>query len=208
MKPQPQGHVMDNTYHPDGIKPDAMMVNKERSPSQYQDGDNMSYTEKEALKQLPEASSWPKFSVTGEYDHMELIYYIDGLFIDVPRIPDYWISARLNTAFKSHASIWYTVMKEIHGRRNLPWWKSQIIQKYSNGTWISQKTIPLCQQLSKDKEKVYAIEKVPEEEIPREDSDSDPMGDAIREQSDEEKDLREEFLVEYQQKTPLEIQDI
>ncbi|MBW0475867.1 hypothetical protein O181_015582 [Austropuccinia psidii MF-1] len=34
------------------------------------------------------------------------------------------------------------------------------------------------------------------------------MGDAIREQSDEEKDPREEFLVEYQEETPLEIQDI
>ncbi|MBW0536546.1 hypothetical protein O181_076261 [Austropuccinia psidii MF-1] len=34
------------------------------------------------------------------------------------------------------------------------------------------------------------------------------MGDAIREQSDEEQDLREEFLMEYQEDTPLEIQDI
>ncbi|MBW0526285.1 hypothetical protein O181_066000 [Austropuccinia psidii MF-1] len=34
------------------------------------------------------------------------------------------------------------------------------------------------------------------------------MGDAIREQSDEDQDLREEFLVEYQKETPLEIQDI
>ncbi|MBW0510913.1 hypothetical protein O181_050628 [Austropuccinia psidii MF-1] len=34
------------------------------------------------------------------------------------------------------------------------------------------------------------------------------MGYAIREQSDEEKDPREEFLVEYQEETPLEIQDI
>ncbi|MBW0536240.1 hypothetical protein O181_075955 [Austropuccinia psidii MF-1] len=61
------------------------------------------------------------------------------LFIDVPSIPDCWITARLNTEFKGHASIWYTEMKEIHGRRNWPWWKSQIIQKYSNGTWIWQK---------------------------------------------------------------------
>ncbi|MBW0578663.1 hypothetical protein O181_118378 [Austropuccinia psidii MF-1] len=72
---------------------------------------------------------------------MELIDYIDGLFIDVPSIPDYWITARLNTAFKGHDSIWYTEMKEIHGRRNWPWWKSQIIQKYSNGTWIWQNTM-------------------------------------------------------------------
>ncbi|MBW0545668.1 hypothetical protein O181_085383 [Austropuccinia psidii MF-1] len=48
---------------------------------------------------------------------MELIDYIDGLFIDVPSIQDYWITAILNTALKGHASIWYTEMKEIHGGR-------------------------------------------------------------------------------------------
>ncbi|MBW0501977.1 hypothetical protein O181_041692 [Austropuccinia psidii MF-1] len=141
MKPQPQGHVMDNPYYQHDIKPDAIMVSKARSPSQYQDGDNMSYTEKEALKQLPEASTLPKFSGTGEYDHMKLTDYIDGVFIDVPSILDYWITDRLNTAFKAHANIWYTEMKEIHGRRSWPWWKSQIIQKYSNCTWIWQKTM-------------------------------------------------------------------
>ncbi|MBW0555071.1 hypothetical protein O181_094786 [Austropuccinia psidii MF-1] len=58
------------------------------------------------------------------------------------------------------------------------------------------------------KKKVYAIEKVPEEESPTGDSDSDSMGDANRKKSDEEKYPREEFLVEYQEETPLEIQDI
>ncbi|MBW0506216.1 hypothetical protein O181_045931 [Austropuccinia psidii MF-1] len=136
MKPQPQGHVMDNPFHQDDIKPDAMLMNKETYPSQYQDGAHMSYYEKEAFKQLPEASSWPKFSGTEEYDHMELIDYIDGILIDVPSIPEYCITAILNTAIKGHATIWYTKMKKIHGRRNWPWWKSQIIQKYSNGIWI------------------------------------------------------------------------
>ncbi|MBW0577432.1 hypothetical protein O181_117147, partial [Austropuccinia psidii MF-1] len=93
LKHQPQGQVMENPYQPDDIKPHAMLMNKSRSSSQYQDGDGMSYLEKEALEQLPEASSWPKFSGTGEYYHMELIDYIDGLFIDVPNIPDYWITA-------------------------------------------------------------------------------------------------------------------
>ncbi|MBW0477727.1 hypothetical protein O181_017442 [Austropuccinia psidii MF-1] len=60
----------------------------------------------------------------------------------------------------------------------------------------------------KAKKKVYAIEKVPEEASPAEDSDSDSMGDAIREQSNEEQDPTEEFLVEYQEETPLQIQDI
>ncbi|MBW0504421.1 hypothetical protein O181_044136 [Austropuccinia psidii MF-1] len=89
LKPQPQGHVMNNQYHQEEFKPDSMLVNKERSPSQYQDGDNMSYSEKEALKQRPKASSWPKYSGTGEYDHMKLIDYINGLFMDLPSIPNY-----------------------------------------------------------------------------------------------------------------------
>ncbi|MBW0576779.1 hypothetical protein O181_116494 [Austropuccinia psidii MF-1] len=32
-------------------------------------------------------------------------------------------------------------MKEIHGRRNWPWWRSQRIQKYRNDTWIWKKTL-------------------------------------------------------------------
>ncbi|MBW0492963.1 hypothetical protein O181_032678 [Austropuccinia psidii MF-1] len=116
MKPQTQGHVSGNTpYHQEDIKPDALLEKKPRSQSQYQYGYKMTYSDTEALKQLTEASSWHKFSGIGEYDHMELIDYIDGLFTDVPSIPDYWITARLNTAFKGHASIWYTKMKEIHG---------------------------------------------------------------------------------------------
>ncbi|MBW0476452.1 hypothetical protein O181_016167 [Austropuccinia psidii MF-1] len=120
MKPQPQGHILDNPYHQEDIKPDAVLVNKARSPYQYQDGDNMSYSEKEALTQLPEASCWPKISGIGEYDHMELIDYIDGLFIDLPSIPDDCITASLNTEFEVHASIWYPKMKEIHGKRRWP----------------------------------------------------------------------------------------
>ncbi|MBW0541499.1 hypothetical protein O181_081214 [Austropuccinia psidii MF-1] len=285
MKPQPQGHVIDNTYHQDDTKPDAMLMNNEISPSQYQDGDNMSYSEKEAFKQLPEASRWAKFSGTGGYDHMELIDSIDGLFIYLPRIPDYWITARLNTAFKGRASIWYTEMKEIHGIINCPWWKSQIIQKYSNDPYewclrqskrlkatdtqmnIQMRNHKLLTQMigelehvvkcrcnhsftldeisntlqdlkdkprervselakkknscyncgladhyandcPKAKKKVYAIEKVPEEESSTEDFESDSMGDAIREPSDYDQDPREEFLVEYKEETPLEIQDI
>ncbi|MBW0482200.1 hypothetical protein O181_021915 [Austropuccinia psidii MF-1] len=56
--------------------------------------------------------------------------------------------------------------------------------------------------------KVYAIEKVPEEEYLTEDSESVPMGDEIREQSDDDQDPIGEFLVEYQEETQIEIQDI
>ncbi|MBW0590264.1 hypothetical protein O181_129979 [Austropuccinia psidii MF-1] len=50
LKPQPQGQVMENPYQPYDIKPDSILINKRRSPSQYQDGDGMLYSEKEALK--------------------------------------------------------------------------------------------------------------------------------------------------------------
>ncbi|MBW0487727.1 hypothetical protein O181_027442 [Austropuccinia psidii MF-1] len=108
MKPQPQSHVMNNPYHQEDMKPDTFLENKASSPDQYQDGENMSYSEKEALKPLAEALSWPKFSGTGKYDDMELIDYIDGLFIDVPSIPYYWITAIINKLFKGNDSIWYT----------------------------------------------------------------------------------------------------
>ncbi|MBW0478320.1 hypothetical protein O181_018035 [Austropuccinia psidii MF-1] len=61
---------------------------------------------------------------------------------------------------------------------------------------------------SKAKKKVYAIEKVLEEESPTEELGSDSMGDAIREQSDDNQDPTEELLVEYQKEKTLEIQDI
>ncbi|MBW0500462.1 hypothetical protein O181_040177 [Austropuccinia psidii MF-1] len=56
--------------------------------------------------------------------------------------------------------------------------------------------------------KDYAIEKVPEEESPKEDSESDSMGDDIREQSEDDRDTREELLVKYQEETQLQIQGI
>ncbi|MBW0524242.1 hypothetical protein O181_063957 [Austropuccinia psidii MF-1] len=141
-QPQTQGNLLDNTlYHGEDNKPDALLEKKPRFSSKYQDGDNMAYSEKEELKKLPEASSFPNFSGVGEYDHMKLIYYIYLLFIDAQSMPDYWITARLNTEFKGNATIWYTEMKEIYGIRNWPWWKSQKIQKYSHGPWIWQKTI-------------------------------------------------------------------
>ncbi|MBW0569510.1 hypothetical protein O181_109225, partial [Austropuccinia psidii MF-1] len=47
-------------------------------------------------------------------------------------------------------------MKEVHGRRSWLWWKSQIIQKYSHGTWIWKKT------MSFENEK-YSVDKDPYE---------------------------------------------
>ncbi|MBW0532623.1 hypothetical protein O181_072338 [Austropuccinia psidii MF-1] len=183
----------------------------------------MTYPEKEALKKIPEASSWPKFSVVGEYDHMELIDYTDGLFIDVPNIPDHWINFRLNIECKGHASIWYTETKGIHGRRNWTWWKSQIIHQYRNAKTNKKRveevtkknschncgsTEHFANNCTNAKKKVYAIEQVPEEEPPAEGSESEYMGDAIRENSDDDQEPKEEFQVEYHKDTQLEIKNI
>ncbi|MBW0508387.1 hypothetical protein O181_048102 [Austropuccinia psidii MF-1] len=46
MKPQPQGHILDDPCHQEDLKPDGLLVNKARSQSQYQDGNNMSYLER------------------------------------------------------------------------------------------------------------------------------------------------------------------
>ncbi|MBW0589688.1 hypothetical protein O181_129403 [Austropuccinia psidii MF-1] len=82
------------------------------------------------------------------------------------------------------------------------------VEKKKNSCHNCGSTDHYANNCPKAKKKVYAIEKVPEEESPTEDSESDSMGDSIREPSDDDQDPREEFLVEYQEETPLEIQDI
>ncbi|MBW0554023.1 hypothetical protein O181_093738, partial [Austropuccinia psidii MF-1] len=85
----------------------------------------------------------------------------------------------------------------------------QDIRKRTNiGKFTPYKSNHYSNNCPKAKKKVYAIEKFPEEDSSTEDSESDSMGDAIREPSDDEQDPREEFLVEYQEETPLEIKDI
>ncbi|MBW0572403.1 hypothetical protein O181_112118 [Austropuccinia psidii MF-1] len=79
------------------------------------------------------------------------------------------------------------------------------VAKKRNSCHNCGSTDPYSSNCPKERKKVYSIEKVPEEESPKEDSESDSMGDAIREQSDDEWDPREESLVEYQGETPLEI---
>ncbi|MBW0564455.1 hypothetical protein O181_104170 [Austropuccinia psidii MF-1] len=79
-----------------------------RSESIQKDGENLSYSEKWALKKLPEVVNWPIFSGVGEYDHLELIHYIDGLFVDVLNIPDYWLTKRLKIEFRGHET-YYTL---------------------------------------------------------------------------------------------------
>ncbi|MBW0488879.1 hypothetical protein O181_028594 [Austropuccinia psidii MF-1] len=81
-----------------------------------------------------------------------------------------------------------------------------IKKKNSCHNWGS--TDHYANKCPKEKTKVYAIQKVPEEESPTEDSQESSMGDAIREQSDEDQDPRDKSLLESQEETPPKIQDI
>ncbi|MBW0487546.1 hypothetical protein O181_027261 [Austropuccinia psidii MF-1] len=71
------------------------------------------------------------------------------------------------------------------------------VAKKKNSSHKCGSTDHYANNCPKAKKNAYAIEKVPEEESPADDSDSDSMGDAIREQHNEEQDPREESLVEY-----------
>ncbi|MBW0538623.1 hypothetical protein O181_078338, partial [Austropuccinia psidii MF-1] len=58
--------------------------------------------------------------------------------------------------------------------------------------------------VKKEKKKIYPFEQVKGEEIKAEESESDSMGNAIRENLDYDQDPIEEILEEYQRKTQLE----
>ncbi|MBW0564967.1 hypothetical protein O181_104682 [Austropuccinia psidii MF-1] len=60
----------------------------------------------------------------------------------------------------------------------------------------------------KETKKIYAIEKAQEEETQGENCESDSMGVDIRYNSEDEKYPIEEFLVEYQEETEQELQEI
>ncbi|MBW0531715.1 hypothetical protein O181_071430 [Austropuccinia psidii MF-1] len=62
------------------------------------------------------------------------------------------------------------------------------VEKKKNSSHNCGSTYHYASNCQKAKKKVYAIEKVPEEESPTEDADSDSMGDAIREQYDDDQD--------------------
>ncbi|MBW0483838.1 hypothetical protein O181_023553 [Austropuccinia psidii MF-1] len=82
------------------------------------------------------------------------------------------------------------------------------VAKKKNSCYYFGSTDHYANNCSKVQKKVYDIEKVPEEVSPTEDSESDAMGVAKKEQFDEKQNPREQFLVEYQEETPLEIQGI
>ncbi|MBW0544437.1 hypothetical protein O181_084152 [Austropuccinia psidii MF-1] len=86
------------------------------------------------LKEVPKLKEWSHFSGEGEYDHMEYIRGIDMIEKDF-ELPEILVTARFNTLFTKSAHRWYIKLRQAHGPQSWTWWKTQIINKWSNDAW-------------------------------------------------------------------------
>ncbi|MBW0566908.1 hypothetical protein O181_106623 [Austropuccinia psidii MF-1] len=86
-------------------------------------------------KDILKLEEWPTFSGEGEYNHIEFIRTIDMLQEDF-HIPDEAIVGRLHSLFVRPAKKWYYKMRQDNGKHDWPWWKSEIITKWANNSWI------------------------------------------------------------------------
>ncbi|MBW0515243.1 hypothetical protein O181_054958 [Austropuccinia psidii MF-1] len=112
---QTGGDYLENTptkLKKEETKQNAQLESRKRELSKCKDGDYMSYSEEDILKQFQYATVWTKLSSLGVYDYMELIYYINRILVDVPIISTYWITAILNTEFRGCGSIYFIKMKK------------------------------------------------------------------------------------------------
>ncbi|MBW0522074.1 hypothetical protein O181_061789 [Austropuccinia psidii MF-1] len=50
-------------------------------------------------------------------------------------LPDRLVTERFNTLFTRSAHRWYIKLRQAHGYQSWTWWKTQIINKWSNDTW-------------------------------------------------------------------------
>ncbi|MBW0531778.1 hypothetical protein O181_071493 [Austropuccinia psidii MF-1] len=87
------------------------------------------------LKEEPEFKEWSHFSGEGEYDHVEFIRGIEIIKEDF-ELPDILVKARSNTLFTISAHRWYIKLRQAHGHQSWTWWKTQIINKWANDSWI------------------------------------------------------------------------
>ncbi|MBW0486973.1 hypothetical protein O181_026688 [Austropuccinia psidii MF-1] len=88
----------------------------------------------EFLKEVPKAEESPGFSGEGEYEHMEFIKGIETIKENF-ELPDRLVTARSNTLFTKSAHRWYVKLIQAHGNQSWTWWKTQIINKWSNNAW-------------------------------------------------------------------------
>ncbi|MBW0572073.1 hypothetical protein O181_111788 [Austropuccinia psidii MF-1] len=87
------------------------------------------------LEEVPKLKEWPHFSGEGEYDHMQFIRGIDIIKEDF-ELPERLLTAGINTLFTKSAQRWYIKLRQAHGHQSWTWWKTQIINKWANDSWM------------------------------------------------------------------------
>ncbi|MBW0557752.1 hypothetical protein O181_097467 [Austropuccinia psidii MF-1] len=86
------------------------------------------------LKEVPKLKKGPQFSGEGEYDHMEFISGIE-MIKEYFELPYRLVTAIFNTLFTRSAHRWYIKPRQAHGHQSWAWWKTQIINQWSNDAW-------------------------------------------------------------------------
>ncbi|MBW0477632.1 hypothetical protein O181_017347 [Austropuccinia psidii MF-1] len=89
----------------------------------------------ELLKEVPKLKEWPHFSGEGKYEHMEFIRGIDMIKEDF-ELPDILITERFCTLFTRLAHRWYIKLRQAQGHQSWTWWRTQIIKKWANDSWV------------------------------------------------------------------------
>ncbi|MBW0540366.1 hypothetical protein O181_080081 [Austropuccinia psidii MF-1] len=83
---------------------------------------------------ISKLEEWPTFSGEGEYSHIEFIRTID-IFQEDLHITDEIIVGKLHSLFTRTAKKWYHKMRQVHGKHDGSWWKSEVITKWANNSW-------------------------------------------------------------------------
>ncbi|MBW0542204.1 hypothetical protein O181_081919 [Austropuccinia psidii MF-1] len=87
------------------------------------------------LKEVPKIREWPHFSGEREYDHMEFIRGIEMIQEDF-ELPDRLVTEIFNTLFTISAHRWYIKLRQANVHQSWTWWKTQIIIKWANDSWM------------------------------------------------------------------------
>ncbi|MBW0567700.1 hypothetical protein O181_107415 [Austropuccinia psidii MF-1] len=88
----------------------------------------------ELSKEVAKIKAWPHFSGEGEYDDMELTRAVDMIKEDF-ELPDRLVTEIFSRLITRSAHRWYIKLRQARVNQSRTWWKTQIINKWSNDAW-------------------------------------------------------------------------
>ncbi|MBW0528971.1 hypothetical protein O181_068686 [Austropuccinia psidii MF-1] len=88
-----------------------------------------------SAKYIPKLEEWTQLSGEGEYSYTELNIAIEMLKENL-YIPNGITVGKLHSLFTRIAKKWYEKKTQDNGKHDWLWWKSGIITKWANNSWI------------------------------------------------------------------------